>query len=144
MAAASARAQGQVSRLEARSLFDKTAADMMQYVARVRVEIPLFRDTLQKGAEAAAQSVLIGAALDSTDRAQRLTLARTSLSSERHSSAPTTGQSLSGAAFKTAADDVRAQHAKRETGMVLQDQLDSMAEGRRIVTETIRTLDVIL
>ena len=34
--------------------------------------------------------------------------------------------------------------AKRETAMVLQDLLDSMAEGRRIVTETIRMLDVIL
>ena len=34
--------------------------------------------------------------------------------------------------------------AKRETARVLQDQLDSLAEGRRIVTETIRTLDAIL
>ena len=35
-------------------------------------------------------------------------------------------------------------HAKRDTAMVLQDVLDSLAEGRRIVTETIRTLDAIL
>ena len=77
--------------------------------------------------------------------AQRLTPARTSLSSERHSTAPTTGQSLSGSAVQELPRMTSVlNNAKRETGMVLQDQLDSMAEGRRIVTETIRTLDVIL
>ena len=145
MAAASARAQGQVSRLEARSLFDKTAADMMQYVARVRVEIPLFRDTLQKGAEAAAQSVLIGAALDSTDRGPASD-ARENLVEFREAliGAYNGTESFRSSVQKLPRMTSVLNNAKRETGMVLQDQLDSMAEGRRIVTETIRTLDVIL
>ena len=39
---------------------------MMHFVARMQAEIPLFRNTLQKGADAAAQAAVIGATLDST------------------------------------------------------------------------------
>ena len=145
MEAASIRGQGQVSRREARSLFEKTASDMMQYVARVRVEIPLFRDTLQKGAEAAAQATLIGATLDLTDRGpasdarEKLLEFRDALNAA-YNGIESFRNSVQGLPRMTSV----LNNAKRDTAMVLQDQLDSMAEGRRIVTETIRTLDVIL
>ena len=46
---ATARAEGQISRHHARSLFEKTAADMKQFVARMQAEIPLFRHALRGG-----------------------------------------------------------------------------------------------
>ena len=58
------RAQGKLNRREARKLFEKAATDMMQYVARMRVEIPLFRHHLQNGSDAASKAALIGVALD--------------------------------------------------------------------------------
>ncbi len=142
---ASTRAQGQFSRREARSLFEKTASDMMQYVARVRVEIPLFRDTLQKGAEAAAQATLIGATLDLTDRGPASDAREKLLEFRDGLNAAYNGIEF----FRNSVQRLPRMtsvlnNAKRETAMVLQDQLDSLAEGRRIVTETIRTLDVIL
>ena len=56
---ATTSAQGQLSRRQARNMIDRAAADMTQYVARMRAEIPLFRDTLQKGADAAGSAVLL-------------------------------------------------------------------------------------
>ena len=50
-----ASARGQVSRREARSLLGKAAADMKHYAARMETEVPLFRDTLRKGADAPKQ-----------------------------------------------------------------------------------------
>ena len=143
--ATTARAQGQLSRRNARSLLENAAADMMQFVARMKVEIPLFRDTLQKGADAAAQAVLIGAALDSTetgpasDARQKLVEFRDSLITA-HNGIESFKESVEGLPRMTSVLNA----AKRETSMVLQDQLNSIAEGRRIVTETIRTLDAIL
>ena len=140
-----ARAQGQLSRHDARSLIEKPAADMMQFVARMRVEIPLFRDTLRKGADAAAQAVLISAALDSTetspasDARQKLVEFRDSLVNA-HDGIESFKNSVQALPRMTSVLNA----AKRETAIVLQDQLDSMAEGRRIITETIRTLDAIL
>ena len=143
--ATTARAQGQLSRRDARSLLENAAADMMQFVARMKVEVPLFRDTLQKGADAAAQAVLIGADLDSTktspasDARQKLVEFRDSLINA-HNGIEFFKESVQGLPRMTSVLNA----AKRETSMVLQDQLNSIAEGRRIVTETIRTLDAIL
>ena len=76
MQEATDRANGQLSRRHARNLFEKAAADMTQFVARMQAEIPLFRHTLQKGADAAAQAVLIAPPWIQRRQARRLTLAR--------------------------------------------------------------------
>ncbi len=145
MQEAAARAEGQLSRRHARSLFEKAAADMMQFVARMQAEIPLFRHTLQQGADAAAQATLIGATLDSTesdsaaDARQKLVEFRDSLV-RAHDGIESFRTSVQSLPRMTSALNA----AKRETAKVLQDQLESLAEGRRIVTETITTLDAIL
>ena len=145
IAAASSRAKGQLSRREARNLFKKAAADMMQYVARMKAEIPLFRDTLKKGADAASQAALISASLDSTETNQASGARQTLVKFLDALNAAYQGTEL----FKNTVQGLPRMtadlnNAKRETAMVLQEQLDSMAEGRRIVTETIRTLEAIL
>ena len=145
MEATTARAHGQVSRRDVRSLIEKAAADMLQFVARMKVEIPLFRDTLQKGADATAQAVLISAVMDSpetgpaSEARERLVEFRDSLTNA-HNGFESFKNSVQELPRMTSVLNA----AKRETAMVLQDQLDSMAEGRRIVTETIRALDAIL
>lgn len=145
MEEAAARAHGQLSRRDIRNLVERAAADMMQFVARIEVELPLFRNTLQKGADAAAQAVLISATLDSNDRGsasearQKLIGFRDSLI-HAHNGIDSFKNSVQNLPRMTTILNA----AKRETARVLQDQLDSMAEGRRIVTETIRSLDAIL
>ena len=140
-----ASARGQVSRREARSLLGKAAADMKHYAARMETEVPLFRDTLRKGADAATQAALIGAALNPSDKSeasgtrQTLVTIRDSLA-DAHNGLESFKNSVQ--ALPRLTSDLN--RAKRETAVVLQDQLDSMAEGERIVTETIKALDVIL
>ena len=143
--AATTSAQGQLSRRDARNLFERAAADMMQFVARMKVEIPLYRDTLKKGADATARAVLIGAALDSTET-NPVSDARDQLVEFRKS---LTRAHDGVESFKTGVEELPRMTsvlnaAKRETATVLQEQLDSIAEGRRIVTETIRSLDAIV
>lgn len=145
MDAARASAQGTISRREAKNSFHKAAADMMYYVARMKAEIPLFRDTLQKGADAAAQAALISATLDSTDRNPARAARQTLVDFLDALNAGYNGTE----SFKNTVQGLPRMtsvlnQAKRETATVLQDQLDGMAEGRRIVTETIRTLDGII
>ena len=140
-----ASAGGQVSRRDTRSLLEKAAADMMLYVRRMKAEIPMYREALRKGADAAASAALIGAAMNPSDKSQASN-SRETLSQIRDSLA--VGRD-GAAAFK---DSVQGfprltsvfNRAKRETTVVLQDQLDSMAEGERIVAETIKALDAIL
>ena len=143
--AATASAQGQLSRRDARNLFERAAADMRQFVARMKEEIPLFRDTLKKGADATARAVLIRAALDSTetspasDARDQLVEFRESLT-DAHDGTKSFKNSVEGLPRMTSVLNA----AKRETATVLQELLDSIAEGRRIVTETIRSLDAIV
>ena len=140
-----ALAKGPVSRREAKRLLGKAAADMMHYAARMKAEIPLFRETLQKGALAIARAALIKASLDPSDKSQASD-ARNTLTKIRDSLVDADN------GLESFQNSVRAlprmtsvlNRAKRETTNVLQDQLDSIAEGRRIVTETIKALDVIL
>ena len=136
---------GQLSRREARSLLEKAAADMTHYVARMSAEIPLFRDTLRNGAGAAARAALIGADLDPNDKSeasgtrQTLVTIRDSLAAA-HSGVESFKNSVQALPRLTSV----LNRAKRDTAVVLQDQMDSIAEGERIVTETIKALDVIL
>ena len=142
---ATTNAQGQLSRRQARSMIERAAADMTQYVARMKAEIPLFRDTLQKGADAAGSAALISAGMDSSttspasDARRNLVEFRDSLTNA-YSGMESFRNTVQGLPRITSV----LNHAKRDTAMVLQDVLDSLAEGRRIVTETIRTLDAII
>lgn len=143
--AATAGSQGQLSRRQARNLIERAAGDMLQYVARMRTEIPLFRDTLQRGAEAAGSAALLSASMNSGDAspasAVRQTLAefRDSIT-HAYDGTESFRDTIQGLPRMTSI----LNHAKRETAIVLQEQLDSLAEGRRILTETLRTLDAIL
>jgi Domain of unknown function (DUF4062) len=58
--AATDQAHGQLRRREARALIESAASDMSQFVGRIGAEIPLFRDSLRKGADAATRAALIG------------------------------------------------------------------------------------
>ena len=117
----------------------------MYYVTRMKAEIPLFRDTLQKGADATAKVVLISATLDTNDKSQESD-ARKTLVTIRDSLAHAR---VGVGSFKNSVQALPRltsvlNRAKRATSAVLQDQMDSIAEGERIVTETIKSLDVIL
>ena len=145
MEEATSGAHGQLSRRQARSVIERAAADMNQYVARMSAEIPLFRESLQSGADAAGRAVLLSASIDASDTSsasdarQRLVQFLNSLINA-YSGMESFKSTVQGLPRMTSV----LNRAKRETAMVLQDLLDSMAEGRRIVTEAIRMLDVIL
>ena len=136
---------GQLSRRRARALIAAAAADMMQYVTRMRAEIPLFRETLQEGADAAANAALISATLDPQDRSHASAAHNDLLRFQ--DALGSTYEAIEG--FKDIVHGwprmtIALNRAKRETVTVLQTLLDSIAEGRRIVAETIRTLGTIL
>ena len=145
IAAATAQAQGQLSRREARILVEKAAVDMDQYVVRMRAELPLFDDVLRRGAEAAGKAALMTIDVASEDKKQvidakhGLIILRDALS----------GAHDSVAGFR---DKVRGlprmttvlNKAKRETVEVLQQTLDSMDAGRKVVIEAIRALDSLI
>jgi hypothetical protein len=143
--AAMAEAQGQLGRRAARTLIEKAASDMTQYVARMNAEIPLFRELLRKGADAAARAALISASMSSGDR-QQVREARVALSAFSDALG---GAFDSTASFKQSVQGlprmtVVLNKAKRDTAAVLSEVLDSIAEGRRITTETVRALDALL
>lgn len=143
--AATTEAQGQLGRRAARALIEKGASDMTQYVARMNAEIPLFRDLLRKGADAAARAALISASMSSGDR-QQVRQARAALGAFSDALG---GAYDSTASFKESVQGlprmtVVLNKAKRETAAVLGEVLESIAEGRRITTETVRALDALL
>lgn len=142
---ATAETQGQLSRRAARALIEKGASDMTQYVARMNAEIPLFRDLLRKGADAAAHAALISASMSSGDR-QQVREARGALAAFSDALG---GAYDSTASFKESVQGlprmtVVLNKAKRETAAVLGEVLESIAEGRRIASETVRALDALL
>jgi hypothetical protein len=143
--AAKDQAQGHISLREARALIEKAAGDMTQYVARMSAEIPLFREALRKGANAAARASLISAAMASEDRRQvreargALVMFRDGLTSA-YDSNESFKATIQGLPRMTAV----LNKAKRDVAAVIQDVLDSIAEGRRVITETIKALDVLL
>ncbi len=142
---ATAEAQGQLGRRTARALIEKAASDMTHYVARMNAEIPLFKDLLRRGADAAAGAALISASMSSGDR-QQVREARVALAAF---SAALGGAFDSISSFKESVQKlprmtVALNKAKRETAAVLSEVLESIAEARRITTETVRALDAIL
>jgi uncharacterized protein DUF4062 len=135
---------GQLSRREARGLVERTAVDMNQYVARVRAELPLFRESMRNGADAITRAVLIQAGFGAEARTQIQT-ARADLCR--------LAESLGGAYEATAGFRARVQEmprmtallnrAKRDTAAVLEEVEEGFAAGRRILLEAIRTLDAL-
>lgn len=143
--AATVEAQGRLGRRAARSLIEKAASDMTQYVARMNTEIPLFKDLLCRGADAAARAALISAAMRSGDK-QQVREARVALAAISDALG---GAYDSTASFKESVQGlprmtVVLNKAKRETSAVLSELLESIVEGRRITTETLRALDTLL
>ena len=134
--------QGQLSRHVARTLTGKAAGDMNNYVIRMRTELPLFDDLLNLGAEAAGRATLmaVDAAPEGKNQAitakQQLEVIRDAL-----------GDACDGmVSFRDSVQSmprmtVDLNKAKRDTVAVIQQVLDSMTSGHRVLTESIRALD---
>ena len=134
--------QGQLSRREARTLTGKAAGDMADYVIRMQAELPLFNDLLHQGAEAAGRAALMAVDFASEDKPQVIT-AKQQLAvlidalSTAYDGMISFRNNVQGMPRMTAV----LNKAKRETATVIQQVLDSVASGRRVLTESIRALD---
>ena len=134
--------QGQLSRREARTLTGKTAGDMTDYVIRMQAELPLFNDLLHQGAEAVGRAALMAVDFASENKPQVIT-AKQQLAvlidalSTAYDGIISFRNTVQGMPRMTAV----LNKAKRETATVIQQVLDSMASGRRVLTESIRALD---
>ena len=134
--------QGQLSRHEARTLIGKAAGDMNDYVTQMRTELPTFDDLLQRGAEAAGRVALIAVEI-APEGKTKVIIARQQLAEMRDAlSAAFDGMvsfrnSIQGMPRMT----VVLNRAKRETTNVIQQVIDSMDSGRRVLTEAMRALD---
>ena len=108
----------------------------------MRAELPLFDDLLQQGAEAAGRAALMAVDTVSEDKNEVIT-AKQQL--EGMSEALSTAydgmvsfqDSIRGMPRLTAV----LNRAKRDSSDVIQQVLDSMTSGRRVLTEAIRALD---
>ena len=134
--------QGQLSRRVARALTGKAAEDMTNYVIRMRTELPLFEDLLHRGTEAAGRAALMAVGIASEDKNQVIT-AKQQLEVIRDALS-TAGDGVVG--FRDSVKSVPRMtadlnRAKRATVAVIQQVFDSMASGRRVLTEAIRALD---
>ena len=134
--------QGQLSRRVARSLTGKAARDMTNYVIRIRTELPLFEDLLHRGTEALGRAALMAVDTASEDKNQMIT-AKQQLE-VIHDALGTACDGMVG--FRDSVKSmprmtVDLNRAKRETVAVIQQVFDSMASGRRVLTEAIRALD---
>ncbi len=134
--------QGQISRRDARTLTGGAAGDMTNYATRIRTELPLFDDLLHKGAEAAARAALMAAGTGPEGKnqviatKQQLATLRDTLDTACDGMV-SFQDSVQGMPRMTAV----LNKAKRETASVIQQVHDSMASGRRVLTEAIRALD---
>jgi hypothetical protein len=143
--AATADGQERVGRREARAMIEKAAIDMDQYVARMTADIPLFRDFLRKGADVAARAALISADMNSGDRRQVHELRKALLGfSNALTGAYNSTDSFRASVQRLPRMTIVLNKAKRETAGVLSNVLESIAEGRRVAIETVRTLDTLL
>ena len=143
--AALTQTQGQMSRSKSRSLIDHAATDMNHFVSSMAKELPLFRETLERGADAVVQIALISIEFASEDKTQIR---------EMHGELYTLLPNLE-VAFNNLGllkNSVEAlprmtsnlNRAKRETVEVLDKLLDNLAEGHQIVEGAVQAIDVIL
>ena len=134
--------QGQLSRRVARTLTGKVAGDMNNYVIRMRTELPLFDDLLNLGAEAAGRATLM--AVDTGPVGKNEVITAKQQLAVIHDAL---GDACDGVvSFRDSVQSmprmtVDLNKAKRDTVAVIQQVLDSMTSGRRVLTESIRALD---
>ena len=115
---------------------------MTNYATRMRAELPLFDDLLHQGAEAAGRAALMAVDATAEDKnqvitaEQQLAVLHDSLSTA-YDGMVSFRDSVQGMPRMTAV----LNRAKRETTNVIQQILDSIASGRRVLTEAMRALD---
>ncbi len=143
---ATAKAHGQLGRREARVLIERAADDMNGYVEAMEHQIPSFRAALEKGAEAAGRVALFSVGMMDSSGGKQVRETRDNLITlcDHITSAFDATES-----FKATIDDLPRMtsvmnRAKRRTAEVLADVLDSLANGLRILRETVKALDTIL
>jgi hypothetical protein len=143
--AAQEQTRGEIDRRDARAFIEKAAVDMNHYVVRVRAELPLFREALSKGVDATARTALMTVEMNSADRTQ-VRSARTSLTElvAAIEGAYDSIESFRGTVFRLPRMTALLNRAKRDTTEVLDEILQSMDEGRRVITEAVKALDSLL
>lgn len=139
---ATAQADGQLSRREAKTLIEKAANNMDQYVARMRTELPIFRDVAEKSSAAVARYALMTVDAHSEDRKQ-VRDARDGLTAiaqamgQIHDSISNFQKTIRELPRLTAV----LNRAKRETAEVLDALLTGNESGRRVIVEALKTLN---
>jgi hypothetical protein len=142
---AAAESPGQLGRRDARTVIEKAAVDMDQYVARMRTELPLHREALQKGTDAVTRAAMMQADFGSNDRRQ-LQDAKVGLSAladalgGAHDAAATFRATIQAMPRMT----VALNRAKRDTVKVVGEVLESLSAGRKVLVEAIKAIDVLL
>ncbi len=137
--------QGQMSRSKSRSLIDHAATDMNHFVSSMAKELPLFRETLERGADAVVQIALISIEFVSEDKTQIR-----EMQGELYTLLPNLKNAFDN--LELLKNSVEAlprmtsnlNRAKRETVEILDKLLDNLAEGHQIVEGAVQAIDVIL
>ena len=144
IASAVQRAGGNLDRHSAKALIDRAAEDMNRYVIRVRAELPLFRESLRKGADTAARASLMAAEMNTDKTAARAAMVGLNgLAKTLVEVRETIG------VFKST---VRAiprmtsalNRAKRECAEVSDEIMESLAEGRSLLLEAAKSIEVLV
>ena len=137
--------QGQMSRSKWRSLIDHAATDMNHFVSSMTKELPLFRETLERGADAVVQMALISIEFASEDKTQIR-----EMRGELYTLLPNLEVAFNNLGLlKNSVEALprmtsNLNRAKRETVEVLDKLLDNLAEGHQIVEGAVQAIDVIL
>lgn len=137
-----ARTGGNLSPREAKAMIARAAADMNQYVVRMRAEMPLFRDGIREGFDAVVKVSLMSVDLRSGDRVQvheaRERIAALEKGLHNTSDSLTSfRETVQGLPRMTST----LNRAKRETAIVLDEVIESLATGRRLLADAIKGLD---
>lgn len=131
----------QLSRLEARALFEKAAGDMNCFSQKLSKDLPHFRDTLAGGVSATREAAWL--IPDGPDRATQLKKVIDDLGVLRDGIGPAIEamvgfqETVQGLPRITRELNV----AKKRAGAVLAEVLDAMKGGRHLVLETIAVIE---
>ncbi len=136
------RTGGKFSPKDAKALISKAASDMNQYAARVRPELPLFRDGLQEGIDAMVKASVLSVEIGDADRKQlyEVRTKMAELGEVLHTSSGSTRMfrdAIQGLPRMTS----RLNQAKRELAILLDEITETLATGRRLLIEAIKGLD---
>lgn len=139
---AMARTGGKLSPKEAKALISRAAADMNQYVLRIRSELPLFRDGLREGTDAVVGASLMSIDLSPSDRKQaheaREGIAALEKVLHNTSDSVTSFREIVRGLPRMTST---LNKAKRETAIVLDEVIESLGTGRRLLLEAIKGLN---